>query len=345
MVCMRQCRHVRTFLVFVWFEGYMDVIALAQHGINYALATLGTSTSSDHIRQLTRLTNEIIFCFDGDRAGSEAAWRALSVCLPLMSGAFSVKFLFLPDGEDPDSIVSAQGKDGFIECLASSLHLSEFLFSKLSEGLDLEFPDGKALFLDRILPHLSSLPEGSYKILLFERVSEIIKVDIDKLYKRLSDSSQKDSVVSSDDLFLSSYIDKAISYLLFAPQLANEVEQINCAINNEWSEVLVNLIKLFQQKHLAGDSLYNISLGEILNNFSSAKVKKRLAQLALIDHPLCDAELRLEFIDLINKFRCENQLHSIDQLILKSQSSELTKDEKDLLKILLDKHKFKLSGT
>jgi DNA primase len=340
-------------------EGYMDVIGLAQYGIDYSVATLGTSTSEDHIKQLIKVTGEIIFCFDGDRAGKTAAWRALLACLPVMSGKFKVNFLFLPDGEDPDSIVKSEGKAGFIARLDKSIPLSEVLFNYLSCDVDLNFADGRALLLDKLLPLLLQVPDGSYKVLLCDMAAQKTQLSIDQIEKQLillrGSSSKIKKEQKEEPKYVFSYLDRAISLLLFEPKLALETDLslIDRAGDLKGlGRVLVKLIiwlkdqldcKNDTNKQYSINSVDNISLDKILMQFSNKKIKKRLAELAMIDHSLGHEALRSEFLDLIERFKREYQLSFIDSLIVKSKKISLSDDEKDILKGLLVKHKLKLN--
>jgi len=125
-------------------EGYMDVVALAQFDINYAVATLGTATTHEHLERLFRTVPEVVFCFDGDRAGREAAWRALENTLPVLRDGREARFLFLPDGEDPDSLVRKIGKQALEQQIATATHLSDFFFDRLAAPLDINSIDGRA---------------------------------------------------------------------------------------------------------------------------------------------------------------------------------------------------------
>ena len=139
-------KHPRRIERIVVVEGYMDVIALAQHGIPYAVATLGTSTSETHLERLFRIVPEVVFCFDGDDAGRKAALRGLEATLPAMQDGRQAKFLFLPEGEDPDTLVRAKGKAYLENLFDHADPLETFLFEHLAEGLDLESMDGRARF-------------------------------------------------------------------------------------------------------------------------------------------------------------------------------------------------------
>ena len=337
-------------------EGYMDVIGLAQYGIDYSVATLGTATSSDHIKQLIKVTDEIVFCFDGDRAGKAAAWRALLACLPLMSGKFRVSFMFLPDGEDPDSIVRSEGEAGFVARLDKSTPLSEVLFNYLSSDIDMNFADGRALLLDKLLPLLLQVPDGSYKLLLCDMAAKAAQLSIDQIEKQLAllinsgirgSSSKVEKEQKEESKYIFSYLDRAISLLLFEPKLAQEAD-ISWIDNLEdqkgLGRILVKIIIWLKDQYKQGfiNSVDNISFDKILMQFSNKKIKKRLAELSMIDHSLGHGELRSEFLDLIERFKREYQLSFIDGLIVKSKKISLSNDEKDRLKGLLAKHKLKL---
>ena len=165
-------------------EGYMDVIALAQHGIPYAVATLGTSTSETHLERLFRIVPEVVFCFDGDDAGRKAAFRGLEATLPAMQDGRQAKFSFLPEGEDPDTIVRTKGK-AFLENLFDRADpLETFLFEHLAGGLDLDSMDGRARFSSLAAPHLHRLPEGVFKTLMYQALADKTGIDVDSL-KRL----------------------------------------------------------------------------------------------------------------------------------------------------------------
>jgi len=154
-------------------EGYMDVIALAGQGITQAVATLGTAMTPEHLRRMLRYTPRLVFCFDGDRAGRAAAWKALETALPEARDGREFHFLFLPEGEDPDSLVRREGGDGFRRRMQEARPLSEFLFDHLAGEADLESLDGKAAFAGRLRPLLERLPQGVLKEMLVARLARI----------------------------------------------------------------------------------------------------------------------------------------------------------------------------
>ncbi|MFV0275595.1 MAG: DNA primase [Parahaliea sp.] len=161
-------RQLRRILV---VEGYMDVIALAQYGISNATATLGTATSHTHLERIFRLCPEVLFCFDGDAAGRKAAFRALEAALPILEDGRQARFLFLPEGEDPDTAVRAGGAEGFEKLAQDALPLETFLFDALSEGLETQSLDGRARLSKTVLPYIRQLPEGVFRQLMLRELA------------------------------------------------------------------------------------------------------------------------------------------------------------------------------
>jgi DNA primase len=179
-------RHAKRALV---VEGYMDVLALAQHGLGYAVATLGTATTPVHVSRLLRELREpgaeLVFCFDGDAAGRKAAWRALEVSLPLATDANPVRFLLLPEGEDPDTYVRAHGREDFERLIDQSLTLSGFLLGELRAQCDLSTPEGRSRFMAAARPHVRQLAAPMLRLQLMRAIAPLVQVaaeDVERLY-------------------------------------------------------------------------------------------------------------------------------------------------------------------
>jgi len=168
----RRARPNLTRLVVV--EGYMDVVRLHQSGVDYALATLGTATTPEHFRRIFRLVPAVVFAFDGDRAGRAAAWRALQQALPEAREGREIRFLFLPEGQDPDTLVGAEGREAFEQRLQGAVPLSEYLVRELSEQSELAHADGRARFAETARPLFARVPEGVYRELLLERLAQVV---------------------------------------------------------------------------------------------------------------------------------------------------------------------------
>lgn len=188
-------RHLERILV---VEGYMDVVALAQQGINNAVATLGTATTTDHIQRLFKTVSEVVFCFDGDNAGRRAAWRALESTLPHMKDGNQARFLFLPQGEDPDSMVRQEGANAFLERIkATALSLDTFLFRELSDGIDLNTMDGRSRLANDAQPHLHKIPDSLFKQMMMQKLSEITGLNTDTLASYLNEKNEPEPAADS----------------------------------------------------------------------------------------------------------------------------------------------------
>ena len=168
----RRARRALERLVVV--EGYMDAVSLHQAGVDYAVATLGTATTAEHFRRIFRLVPAVVFAFDGDRAGRAAAWRALQQALPETREGREIRFLFLPQGQDPDTLILTEGRAAFEERLALAVPLSEYLVQELSAQGDLRSADGRARFAEEARPLFARVPEGVYRELLLERLAQVV---------------------------------------------------------------------------------------------------------------------------------------------------------------------------
>jgi DNA primase len=157
-------------------EGYMDAARLSQAGIQYVVATLGTATTPEHLNRLFRVTSDLIFAFDGDRAGRQAAWRALETCLPYAKEGRQLKFLFLPDGHDPDTLVAEEGPESFAARVDSAQPLSEYLVRHLASQVELTSVDGRAKLAELARPLLTRIPDGVYRELLVDRLASEVRM-------------------------------------------------------------------------------------------------------------------------------------------------------------------------
>lgn len=158
-------------------EGYMDVVMLRRFGITSAVATLGTATTPEHMMRLFQVAPDVVFCFDGDLAGRAAAWRALESTLPVLRDGCQAKFMFLPDGADPDSLIRREGREVFEQRVATAVTLSTFFYDALREQADTSTIDGRARLAELARPHLERLPPGLFRRMMFERLAELTRVD------------------------------------------------------------------------------------------------------------------------------------------------------------------------
>lgn len=218
-------RHLARLLV---VEGYMDVVSLAQHGIRNAVATLGTATTAEHIRRLFRVVPEVVFCFDGDRAGRAAAWRALQTSLPELRDGRQVNFLFLPDGEDPDTLVAREGPEAFAARLRSAMPLSEYLIQQLAEQSGTDSLDARARMAELAKPLLNELPTGVYRELLTNRLAEAVGLHQSRLTELIGRAPTNSAPpvqrrVQTGAVARPSLVRQAITLALHYPALAASV--------------------------------------------------------------------------------------------------------------------------
>jgi DNA primase len=274
-------------------EGYMDVVALAQFDINYAVATLGTATTHEHLERLFRTVPEVVFCFDGDRAGREAAWRALENTLPVLRDGREARFLFLPDGEDPDSLVRKIGKAELEQRLATATHLSDFFFERLGAQLDINSIDGRARLVTLANPLLARLPDSMFRQLMVERLAELAKTTPDLIAGRLEipqpATPPPQPAVKPAPARQSgqkSPVRQALELLLYQPALAGELETPAFLQQCEVPGVplLLAVIELLQQQP-------ELTTGALLERWRGQEESRFLYQLARWAPPLDNLDL------------------------------------------------------
>ena len=172
-------------------EGYMDVVALAQYGIRNAVATLGTAIGEAHFARLYKVVDRIVCCFDGDDAGREAAWKAVNAAFPTLSAGRRRDFVFLPDGEDPDTLVRTQGADAFNALVAEAASVGRYFLERLQIGLDLGTVDDRATLGELALPLISQLPDGELRAVLLRELARLTRTDLAHLEQRVAGSTSR----------------------------------------------------------------------------------------------------------------------------------------------------------
>lgn len=257
-------------------EGYMDVIMLAQHGITNAVATLGTSTTPDHLRQLLRSAPEVVFCFDGDRAGREAAWRAAENALPLLGGNHQIRFMFLPEGEDPDSTVQSQGSEVFNRLVEQAQNYSDFFFSILTSRVDCSSMDGRARLVEMAKPYLRHVPAGVYRDMLEQRLAEISQTSINTLNRHLEKPApQQVKKPTKQGAGNMTPIRMAITILLQHPELHQHVGETDKL--NKLQQPGINILLSLLETLKAHPHLNTAALLERWRDTESAAHMQRLA--------------------------------------------------------------------
>ena len=318
-------------------EGYMDVVALAQAGINHAVATLGTATTPMHLQRLFRHTTNIVFSFDGDRAGKAAAWKALEVCLPLMQDGYQISFLFLPDGEDPDSMVNKVGKAAFLELVDAATPLTDFLIDTLASRADLNRLDGRAKLARLAKPLLEKFPDGVLRKLVVERLARQAQIAPQDLLGGGSTitggnaaSGTRRVTTPAQSRLPMTPIRRAISMLLQQPSLAQiAVEQ------GELAQITVRGIDLFVQLIDQCLESENMNTASLLERHRQESHFEALEKLASHDHLLEADTSEQAFLALLRQLRQQSNEARVEQLLEKAKHESLSDNEKQQLNELL----------
>ena len=313
-------------------EGYMDVVALAQHDIPYAVATLGTATSAHHIEQLFRVTPEVVFCFDGDDAGIAAAWRALEILMPLLQNEWSVKFILLPKDEDPDSFVRKEGKQKFETCVVNAQPLSEFFFDHLQQKVNMCHLDGRARFVSLALPYIKKIPNEISREMFLAQLSQLAHIDANTLqnYMPTTNTTVKPLTHPTRSRLKTtiSPMRMVITLLLQHSQLIEHIEAEPSLPKTPGADLLTELIALIRTKN-------DWSTGSLLEHWRDRPEFSRLSQLATHDHMIPPEGLVLELCAALRRLQKQIIEHQIEALMKQASTATLTDDGKRLLQNLL----------
>ncbi|MGV6989774.1 DNA primase [Testudinibacter sp. P80/BLE/0925] len=312
-------------------EGYMDVVALAQFGVNNAVAALGTATTGEQIYQLFRSCEQIVCCYDGDRAGREAAWRALENALPHLQDGRQLKFVFLPDGEDPDSYIRQVGKDAFLQFVAQAKSLNEFLFEHLLAQVDLTSKEGKAKLAALSEPLIQKIPGKLLRTYLVEMLgSKLGILDPNQLQKLLAAPEHQAKPHFRQPKIKQTPMRLLIALLLQNPKLVELIPDIESlqALQDPGFQLFYELANLCRER-------VGLTTGQILEHWRGKENSRHLEMLALWDHLINDENVEKTFTD--NLSYLYNQLieKRMELLIAKDRNHSLSLDEKKELAQLL----------
>ena len=333
-------------------EGYMDVVRLHQAGIAYAAATLGTATTPEHLKRVFRLVSEVVFAFDGDRAGRAAAWRALQNVLPELREGRELRFLFLPEGEDPDSLVGREGSAAFEARLASALPLSEYLATQLREQADLSHADGRAKFVALARPLLAKIPQGVYLELLLGRIAQDVALSADRLRELLradlaaapaaehpaaegnsyrANAESRHGAARGAGAGRRGLVTQAIQTLLHFPATATAVSAAVCLNLENIEEAELGGVTTLRELLSALRARPGRSSSQLLEEWRDRAEHRRLGELQaerlLLDAAQAGPEL-LGILDrLIGQVGAERQARRYDELLRKVESGRASAEE------------------
>lgn len=338
-------------------EGYMDVVALHQYGITHTVATLGTAVTAKQIQKCLRYVNQLYFCFDGDTAGLAAAWKALTIALPLLREGIHIHFLFLPDGEDPDSWVRKIGADGFLDQLNQAPPLTEVFFRELQNQIPLKSPAAKAQFGQQAAQYLNTMPHGLFRQLMYEELAKILAISPEALSDLLQSSPQPVATTGAPvsrsatgrtqaastggmrniETMPRSLTEQIIGLLLNHPSLAKEAdpgqyELMHSESDKHPSRLLIRIWKLLHQQP-------SLTVGELLAQLEEEPDRQLIAQLAARPKILSTEKLKDEFNGGLITLTQQNNAQQMQILVEKAKKSELNLEEKRKLQTLLAKLK------
>ncbi|HEX5612721.1 MAG TPA: DNA primase [Burkholderiales bacterium] len=310
-------------------EGYMDVISLAQYGVANAVATLGTATTPVHVSRLLKLADEIVFCFDGDAAGRKAARRAMETSLPLATDGKTIRFLFLPDGEDPDTYVRKEGKDAFEALARSSQTLSGFLVGELRAEADFATAEGRSRFLGSAKPHLQRIAAPALKLHLVKEIAELGKVSQDEA-ERLLDlrtaNWRSRAVPARSPAPRATNLEwKLLCNLLQRPPRAPEVDLSLLDSSLPESAALAALVQLWQSE----PPPERVEHALLIEKFSGTPHADVLfeAQQSLLDLALSESEADADFANCVHALRVKRAGENLEVLRKRVERGEAARDE------------------
>ena len=323
-------------------EGYMDVVRLHQAGITYAVATLGTATTQEHLNKIFRLTSEVVFCFDGDRAGRQAAWRALENSLGQARDGRELKFMFLPDGHDPDTLVAAEGPEAFENRLSTALPLSEYLIQQLMVDVDLTHVDGRAKLKALAAPLFARMPEGIYREMLADRLAARVGMPAATLKRSFVAGDAKPAPGRRPEpgvhprgrisVGRGNLLTQAIALVLHHPAAAAAIRKPEAlaSLDKPGAEVLQELLA-----QASGAS--NPSTAMLLERWRDLPEYSRLTELAMAEPLVADAEsaakeLQMAVAKLLEEYGPGRRM---DELLRKAEELGLNYEEKAELSGLL----------
>ncbi len=324
---------IRTKGCVVVVEGYMDVVALAQSGIEYAVATLGTATTPQHIAKLMRQTDDIIFCFDGDAAGRKAAWRAAINALPVLTDKLKLSFLFLPAEHDPDSYVREFGRERFESEAKAALPLSAYLMQELSSHHDMGTPEGRVRFLDDAKPILQQLQAPKMNLMLRKRVAElagITQVEVESLLQLEAPSAPR-KVQAKAPRRAPTLSRKLLQLLLIKPDLAMQLDLARLPKGGAEFEALARIIELVDANPLINAATLLQSLHGVINEQLLSELSGEL--LSWEDE---EFDVALEFDGALRQLIGASQQDEVKKILALAQErgpQALTAEQREILQL------------
>ncbi len=313
-------------------EGYMDVVALAQNGINYAVASLGTATTTEQIQKAFRTTHEIVYCYDGDNAGKKAAWRALENTLSVIRDGMVAKFLFLPEKEDPDTMVRKEGKEAFESRIVGASTLSDFLFENLKNECDVSTNEGKAQLASRANALIKKMHNSIFKDLLIEELSSIVGLSQQHLESKIESAADDKTrtsrpVKTETPLLHGQQVSNHKTRLAIALLVQNPILASTCKVPETFKTAFTKGLPLLHTLQKTIDSNPEISSAALLERFRDSEHEKALSKLALLQTPETENKdnLNKEYANILQRLQYDDRMEYLTHKVDSGQP--LTDDE------------------
>jgi len=338
-----QARQQRALSRVIVVEGYMDVVALAQYGIRHAVATLGTATSGEHLRQLFRRVSQLVFCFDGDEAGQKAAWRALEISLAELKDGKAINFAFLPPEDDPDSLVRREGMEAFYAILDQAIPLSQFLFDTVARRFNLQSIEGQVSFFGAMNPYLAKITPGIYQDSLLKQLKTLTPlVDTQKVRKlsKPQEFSPESRLTSALIPMMPTLLDKGLRLLIQHPSFAHCIENYREPRLQLLHQESVDYTSEQRQEYFFWKLLDYCHSQPAMTTGGLEEMYRDTAELELIyafavwKHPLKDEEdKKQEFLSIVAELYSHSEFsfcdgHRIKELSYKLNHGQLSDAEK-----------------
>ncbi|QBY03724.1 DNA primase [Thalassotalea sp. HSM 43] len=325
----KYCKDLQRLVV---VEGYMDVVALAQHGIPYAVASLGTSTSTEQLQTMFRTVKEVICCYDGDKAGRDAAWRAMENALPLVRDGISLKFVFVPDGEDPDTLIRQQGQQAFEKLLDTATPLSQFLFDHLMQQVDINSLEGKASLVETFQPYLQKLPDSVLKDSIVNELANKFGSGSQQQLERLNQNQARNVTKNAKKSTAKvTPVRLAIALLLEHPHLVNVLDDLSVLDRIEMPG-----IDLFKQLMQQCKQKPQMNSSQLIEMWRGTEQEKILSKLLMWEHHIDGDAAEHVFTDILEKLINSFVEKRTELLLQKARMGQLNSSEKQELQALIN---------
>ncbi|NOQ77451.1 MAG: DNA primase [Methylococcaceae bacterium] len=315
-------------------EGYMDVLALAQFGIGYSVAALGTATSKIHLDLLFRFTSELVFCFDGDRAGQKAAWKAVQEAFPCLKDGRQVRIMLLPEGQDPDSLIREQGCAAFEMQIEGAQALSDYFFDYVSKDLSLDTLEGRSLLMTKVKPHVEKIPAGFFREMMFGRLAQETStgaLDVFQKPAMLEVTAPAGVAVGVRNKSRVSPVRIVIASLLQNPGLIDAFERRELDL----SEMNFPGLEMLKEVLRVIDEIEPGNSAVLVEYFRGKPSEKVVNTLINWDFFILNKGVEAEFLGAVDLMLQQVDEVRLNSLLAKERAQGLSKEEKELLKRLL----------